>query len=422
MDYITSERDKREMTFVPPLMALVSLFPTEKTAVLALKRTTQKVSVSLKVKDANDWASGRTVRAILMLVEDKMAKAKKNDDPDVDAETRTITFRGSARKFCESLGFTFGNGTMREIASTIENMSKTYISVEWAGDAGDSGTQKFFPITEPLGNMTTGFRPEAGVIARLHFSSDFWDLIYPSRVPLNLLILKRLGRSVKAMDVYSWLAYRNNSLSRPMKVTWRQLYTQFENDVPAPMDRRKKGTRKTSPDKTVIESERQERERRHGFRRQFTKALNTITALWPGLNVECDRSGVTLYPSSNHMDVVFDGDTPTLIGADAGSSVVSDRPVDGTVETAAPVGEPAPAAPHKHTKYCKHVVSLVNRCCSGSLKRTRDEICELFANWLGNNDCVDLDAGFQHFVRLYPYTLADYLDDMYRSRRKKKTG
>ena len=40
-------------------------------------------------------------------------------------------------------------------------------------------------------------------------------------------ILKAMKRSPLGLDLYLWLTYRTFNITRPMRLTWTQLYRQF---------------------------------------------------------------------------------------------------------------------------------------------------------------------------------------------------
>ena len=52
-------------------------------------------------------------------------------------------------------------------------------------------------------------------------------------VQINMNILKSLMRSPLGLDLYLWLTYRTFNLTRPLRLTWRQLYRQFGADPAA---------------------------------------------------------------------------------------------------------------------------------------------------------------------------------------------
>ena len=56
-------------------------------------------------------------------------------------------------------------------------------------------------------------------------------------IPLDMNTLRSLKRSPLGLDLYLWLTYRTFNLTRPLRLTWRQLYRQFGADPSRPADR-----------------------------------------------------------------------------------------------------------------------------------------------------------------------------------------
>ena len=46
-------------------------------------------------------------------------------------------------------------------------------------------------------------------------------------VPVDLRVLKAMKRSALGLDLYLWLAYKTFRMRRPIRLAWRQLYSQF---------------------------------------------------------------------------------------------------------------------------------------------------------------------------------------------------
>ena len=88
-------------------------------------------------------------------------------------------------------------------------------------------------------------------------------------------ILKRLKRSPLGLDLYLWLTYRTFALTRPMRLTWPQLYRQFGVD-PA-----KAGHRVTVD----------------AFRTDCLRELKKIKMAWPDLHYSTPKGVLLLSPS-----------------------------------------------------------------------------------------------------------------------------
>ena len=88
--------------------------------------------------------------------------------------------------------------------------------------------------------------------------------------------LKALKRCSLGLDLYLWLTYRTFTLKRPVRITWRQLYRQFD------------ATPTKTPDKQRIKF----------FRRKVLRELKKIKTAWPDVNYATDPGLLILYPST----------------------------------------------------------------------------------------------------------------------------
>ena len=112
--------------------------------------------------------------------------------------------------------------------------------------------------------------------SKIELSEDFFNEIISHPVPLNMNTLNALKRCSLGLDLYLWLAYRMFSLKRPLRLTWRQLYRQFDT---APT----KGS-----DKQTVKV----------FRRKVLRELIKIQAAWPDLNYATAPGVLILLPST----------------------------------------------------------------------------------------------------------------------------
>ena len=105
---------------------------------------------------------------------------------------------------------------------------------------------------------------------------DLFNEIINHPVPLDMNILKALKRCSLGLDLYLWLTYRVFALQRPLRLSWRQLYHQFDAD-PA-----------KAPDKRAVQD----------FRRKVLRELKKIKLAWPDLNYTTAPGVLILHPST----------------------------------------------------------------------------------------------------------------------------
>ena len=98
--------------------------------------------------------------------------------------------------------------------------------------------------------------------SKIELSEDFFNAIIRHPVPLDMNTLKAMKRSSLGLDLYLWLVYRTFALKRPLRLTWRQLYCQFDADPS-----------KAGGHDTI-----------QYFRRKALRELKKIKAAWPDLN------------------------------------------------------------------------------------------------------------------------------------------
>ena len=104
----------------------------------------------------------------------------------------------------------------------------------------------------------------------------FFDEIIRNPLPLDMHILKALSRSSLGLDLYQWLNYRTFGLDHPLRLSWKQIYTQFGAN-PA-----------HAGDHEIVNS----------FRKQALRELIKIKVAWPGLDYATPRGTLELLPTT----------------------------------------------------------------------------------------------------------------------------
>ena len=112
--------------------------------------------------------------------------------------------------------------------------------------------------------------------SKIALSEKFFQEIIRHPVPLDMNTLKALKRSTLGLDLYLWLTYRTFTLTRPMRLSWRQIYRQF-------------GAHPTKAnDHYTVKN----------FRYKVLRELKKIKLAWPDLNYSTGRGVLILYPST----------------------------------------------------------------------------------------------------------------------------
>ena len=112
--------------------------------------------------------------------------------------------------------------------------------------------------------------------SKIYLGEQFFNEIIRHPVPLDMNTLTALKRSPLGLDLYLWLTYRTFALARPLRLTWRRLYSQF-GAHPA----------KASDNNTV-----------QSFRYKVLRELKKIKLAWPDLNYATAKGVLILLPST----------------------------------------------------------------------------------------------------------------------------
>jgi hypothetical protein len=105
----------------------------------------------------------------------------------------------------------------------------------------------------------------------LTLSQRFYETLGDLAVPMDPRALAALRHSALALDTYTWLAHRLHRVRQPggTKLSWSNLRGQFGQEYGNPKD----------------------------FKREMTKALRAVLAVYPDAHVEDVPGGVLLHPS-----------------------------------------------------------------------------------------------------------------------------
>ena len=87
--------------------------------------------------------------------------------------------------------------------------------------------------------------------------------------------LKALKRSTSGLDLYLWAVYRTFSLTRPQRLSWKQLYRQFGVDP------------SRASDNVTVQR----------FLKSCLRELKKIKLAWPELNYTTAKGVLILFPS-----------------------------------------------------------------------------------------------------------------------------
>ena len=184
----------------------------------------------------------------------------------VRTQSREISLGRSLSGFMRKLGMEDRSGGPRGDRTRLRNQMKRLFSASVQliyEDAQMDLTASSF-VADRTAFWWNERKPGEPVLfnSKIRLGEDFFNEIIRHPVPLDMNTLTALKRCVLGLDLYLWLVYRTFSLKRPLRLTWRQLYQQFDAN-PA-----------KAPNKWAVQN----------FRIKVLRELKKIKLAWLGLN------------------------------------------------------------------------------------------------------------------------------------------
>ena len=198
----------------------------------------------------------------------------------VRTRKRELVLGRSLSEFMRTLGIDSDSGGSRGELTRLRNQMKRLfrcsISLIYEDERGDASVSSF--IADRTEFWWNERKPDEPVLweSKIELGDKFFNEIIRNPVPLNMNILTALKRCALGLDLYLWLTYRTFVLTRPLRLTWRQLYRQFDPDP------------SRASDKQSVKY----------FRRKVLRELKKIKLAWPGLNYATEPGVLILLPST----------------------------------------------------------------------------------------------------------------------------
>ena len=195
----------------------------------------------------------------------------------VRTQSRELVLGKSLSKFMRELGvYNSGGNPQTRLRNQMNRLFGCTVSLIYEDNSG------FARVTSPVADKHEFWwnerKPNEPVLwdSKIRLGEDFFNEIIRHPVPLDMNTLKALKRCSLGLDLYLWLTYRTFTLKRPVRITWRQLYRQFD----------------ANPTKTP------DKQRIKFFRRKVLRELKKIKIAWPDVNYATDPGVLILYPST----------------------------------------------------------------------------------------------------------------------------
>ena len=195
----------------------------------------------------------------------------------VRTQSRELVLGKSLSKFMRELGvYNSGGNPQTRLRNQMNRLFGCTVSLIYEDNSG------FARVTSPVADKHEFWwnerKPNEPVLwdSKIELGEKFFNEIVSHPVPLNMNTLRALKRCSLGLDLYLWLTYRTFTLKRPVRITWRQLYRQFD----------------ANPTKTP------DKQRVKFFRRKVLRELKKIKIAWPDVNYATDPGLLILHPST----------------------------------------------------------------------------------------------------------------------------
>ena len=213
-----SEADP-DLGFMARMMALCSLPRTNPGDRLQYKRVNGPFKLIMIAGGDNRLPYGNLPRLLLAWVCTEAVRT----------QSRELVLRKSLSKFMRELGvYNSGGNPQTRLRNQMNRLFGCTVSLIYEDNSG------FARVTSPVADKHEFWwnerKPNEPVLwdSKIRLGEDFFNEIIRHPVPLDMNTLKALKRCSLGLDLYLWLTYRTFTLKRPVRITWRQLYRQFD--------------------------------------------------------------------------------------------------------------------------------------------------------------------------------------------------
>ena len=258
-----------DLGFMARLMALCSLPRTNPGDRLQYKRVNGPYKLIMIAGGDNKLPYGSLPRLLLAWVSTEAVRT----------QSRELVLGRSLSKFMRKLGLKDRSGSKRGDRTRLRNQMRrlfnAYVQLIYEGKRGEASASSL--VADRTEFWWTERNPDEHTLweSKIRLGEDFFNEIIRCPVPLDMNTLKALKRCALGLDLYLWLTYRTFALTRPVRITWRQLYRQFGVD-PA-----------KAADRNIV----------NDFRTKCLRELKKIKLAWPDLHYSTAKGVLILYPS-----------------------------------------------------------------------------------------------------------------------------
>ena len=195
----------------------------------------------------------------------------------VRTQSRELVLGKSLSDFMRALGvYSSAGGVHTRLRNQMRRLFNAHVRLTYKDEHGEKFVSS--AIADRGEFWWNPKRPDESTLweSKIRLGEDFFNEVIRHPVPLDMNTLNALKRCALGLDLYLWLTYRTFALTRPLRLTWRQVYQQFGLH-PA----------KASDKRTVL-----------NFRRKILRELKKIKLAWPDLNYTTAPGLLILHPST----------------------------------------------------------------------------------------------------------------------------
>ena len=261
-----SEADP-DLGFMARMMALCSLPRTNPGNRTQYKRVNGPYKLIMSVTGDHKLPFGNIPRLILAWVCTEAVRTR----------SRVLILGPSLAKFMKTLGvYTTSGETQTRLRNQMKRLFGCTVQLTYKDEHGEAAVNSLIARrTEFWWNERKPDQPSLWE-SKIELGEDLFNEIINHPVPIDMNTLMALKRCALGLDLYLWLVYRTFPLRTPQRLTWRQLYHQFDAN-PA-----------KAPDKRAVQD----------FRRKVLRELKKIKLAWPELNYSTAPGVLILHPST----------------------------------------------------------------------------------------------------------------------------
>lgn len=155
----------------------------------------------------------------------------------VKTKSRELILGNSLSEFMSKLGLvpTGGRwGSITRLKEQANRLFSCYIAWQYNPPSGESESEtNYYKILSRKKNREIYWwnskNPDQKNLfeSKIKLDYDFYEEIIANPIVVRLEVLKAIKQSSLAVDIYTWITYRNSYAKKPSKISWEDLQFQF---------------------------------------------------------------------------------------------------------------------------------------------------------------------------------------------------